>query len=145
MHEILKDVDTVDQLLQMRWNAPASMALKILWMPAGATRDQAVFSMINPHIVTPETSTTSHYFWTCERNTESKQFAQAVFETEDKPMIEAVQNRMGSADFWQSKPAIMKQDLAAIRARRRLIKLRHIERLEHIETADSALQATSAT
>ena len=127
LEAMLQGVDKIDQLLQMRWSAPSCMALRILWMPQGGTPDQAVFSMINPHIVTPESTSTSHYFWTCEPNIESENLARAVFETEDRPMIEAVQGYMGDKDFWQMKPAILKQDLGAIRVRRRLIKLRHAE------------------
>ncbi|MDW8259300.1 MAG: hypothetical protein RML32_07630 [Gammaproteobacteria bacterium] len=42
-------------------------------------------------------------------------------------MIEAVQQRMGDADFWSLQPMILPGDRAAVRVRRRLDKLRRSE------------------
>ncbi len=121
------DEAPIDQLTEMRWNAPASMMLRISWLPGGGSERDARYTMVNPHIITPETRTTSHYFWTCAPDAESEAFARAVFEGEDGPMIEAVQGEMGSSDFWAMKPMILKGDVGAVRARRRLIRLRHAE------------------
>lgn len=119
--------EPIDQLTEMRWDPPASMALRIGWLPSGCTEADVRFSIINPHIVTPETRHSSHYFWSCEPNDETEAFARAVLDGEDKPMIEAVQQRMGSSDFWALKPLILRGDVGAIRARRRLLKLRQQE------------------
>ena len=43
-----------------------------------------------------------------------------VFENEDRPVIEAVQQRMGGADLWSLKPVLLAGDAAAVRARRLL-------------------------
>jgi hypothetical protein len=43
-----------------------------------------------------------------------------AFLTEDNPMIEAVEDRMGGAEFWSLRPAILPSDAAGIRVRRRL-------------------------
>jgi len=40
------------------------------------------------------------------------------FETEDKPIIEAVARAMGDAEFWSLKPVLLRGDEAAVRARR---------------------------
>jgi vanillate O-demethylase monooxygenase subunit len=40
------------------------------------------------------------------------------FEREDKPMIEAVGDRMGGADLWDLKPVLLAGDQAAVHARR---------------------------
>ena len=53
--------------------------------------------------------------------------ARAVFEDEDGPMIEAIQSAMGESDFWSMKPLILKGDVGAVRARRRLMRLRGVE------------------
>lgn len=124
------DDDPIDQFSEMRWDPPACMMLRIHWMPAGTTVRDARFVMANPHIITPETSTSSHYFWTCAPDAASEALARAVFEGEDKPMIEAVQAQMGDADFWDLKPMILKGDVGAVRARRRLAKLIREERGE---------------
>jgi hypothetical protein len=120
----------IDQLTEMRWDPPASMMLRISWLPAGSEASDARFIMINPHIITPETSTSSHYFWTCAPDQDSEDFARAVFEGEDKLVIEGVQARMGNTDFWDLKPMILKGDAAALRVRRRLMRLRREERGE---------------
>ncbi len=121
------DGDPIDQYTEMRWHAPASMALRICWMPGGAPVEQARHSIVNPHIITPETATSSHYFWSCDPDTASEAMARAVFENEDGPMIEAVQAAMGESDFWAMKPMILKGDVGAVRARRRLMRLRRTE------------------
>jgi hypothetical protein len=46
-----------------------------------------------------------------------------AFLTEDNPMIEAVDERMDGADFWSMRPAILPNDKAAIRVRRKLEKM----------------------
>jgi vanillate O-demethylase monooxygenase subunit len=119
--------EPIDERLEMRWQAPASMMLRIRWMLSGRGVDEARHTVVNPHIITPETATTSHYFWTCDPTPQSEAFARAVFDGEDKPMIEAVQRSMGDADFWDLKPIMLKGDAGAVLARRRLAKLRETE------------------
>jgi hypothetical protein len=43
-----------------------------------------------------------------------------AFVEEDKPMIEKQQARMGTADLWSLKPALLKTDSGAVWARRKL-------------------------
>jgi hypothetical protein len=38
-------------------------------------------------------------------------------------MLEAIQRRMGAADFWSLKPAILSVDAGSVRVRRRLAKM----------------------
>jgi len=40
------------------------------------------------------------------------------FEREDKPMIEAVQQRMAGRELWSLKPVLLPGDAAGVRARR---------------------------
>ena len=46
-----------------------------------------------------------------------------IFATEDKPMIERIQARMGDADFWSLKPLLLPIDRASVQVRRRLRSL----------------------
>jgi len=118
----------VDQWLEMRWHAPASMALFIGMAHAGTDRQDLVIpAMANPHIITPETATSSHYFFTREPGERAEAMARQVFDEEDRPMIEAVQRSMGDKDFWDERPVILNVDAAAVRARRRLAQLRREE------------------
>lgn len=118
----------LDEWLEMRWHAPASMLLHIGFTLAGTPRDAAPFpGMVNPHILTPETATRTHYFYTRDPGDDSAALAHQVFEQEDKPMLEAIQQTMADRDFWDWRPVILAVDAGAIRARRRLMKLRRDE------------------
>lgn len=118
----------VDQWLHMRWHAPASMALSIGMARVGTHRsDLVVPPMLNPHIITPETTRTSHYFYTSEPGEGAAELARRVFVEEDEPMIEAVQQSLGDADFWDAGPISLASDAGALRARRQLLKLRQAE------------------
>lgn len=118
----------VDQWLHMRWHAPASMALTVGLAHAGTERTEMVVpGMINPHIITPETQTSSHYFYDHEDSEEAAAMARQVFVEEDEPMIAAAQAALGDQDFWEARPAVLKTDAAAIRARRILMALRREE------------------
>lgn len=122
--------DQVDQWLHMRWHAPASMALSVGLARAATQRANLVVpQMVNPHIITPETQTTSHYLYDHEATPEAKALARQVFVEEDEPMIEAAQAALGGQDFWDARPAILETDAGAIRARRRLMQLRKEEAL----------------
>jgi len=118
----------LDEWIDMRWHAPAAMLLHIGFTLAGTPRDAApVPGMVNPHIITPETQTSSHYFFTRDPGEESESLANQVFEEEDRPMLEWIQRTMGNKDFWDWKPVILNVDAAGIRARCRLMKLRRTE------------------
>ena len=118
----------IDQWLHMRWHAPAAMALTVGLAKAGTQRADLIFPpMVNPHIITPETATSSHYFYDHEDNVEAAEMARRLFVEEDEPMIEAAQRALGNQDFWDARPAILKTDAGAIRARRALMQLRKAE------------------
>ena len=118
----------VDQWLHMRWHAPASMALTVGLALVGSGRQAMVVpQMTNPHIITPETATTCHYFFDHEDSDAAEAMAMQVFVEEDEPMIAAAQAALGDTDFWDARPAILPSDAGAIRARRRLMQLRREE------------------
>jgi vanillate O-demethylase monooxygenase subunit len=118
----------VDQWLHMRWQAPASMDLSIGMARAGTGgQDLVVPPMRNPHIITPETQTTSHYFYDHAPGEAEAAQARRVFVEEDEPMIESAQEGLGGQDFWEARPLILPSDAGAVRARRRLMQLRRGE------------------
>jgi phenylpropionate dioxygenase-like ring-hydroxylating dioxygenase large terminal subunit len=51
------------------------------------------------------------------------QWTENVFRSEDKPMLEAQQSRIGEHDFWSLKPVLLAPDAGAVRARRKLAAL----------------------
>ncbi len=118
----------VDQWLHMRWHAPASMDLSIGLAKAGTERKELVVPpMRNPHIVTPETQATSHYFYDHAPGEAEAAQARKVFIEEDEPMIESAHEGLNGQDFWDAKPLILPSDAGAVRARRRLMQLRREE------------------
>ena len=120
-----------DHWLDMRWQAPASMYLAIGAVPAGAPRGDQPVMAHQAHILTPETATTTHYFWATTRgrppSDEGDGFLRALFtqafDDEDKPIIEAAYANLDGADFWDMKPAFLGIDAGGTRARRKLEQL----------------------
>ena len=121
-------VDRVDSWTEVEWSAPGVMKLVNGLVPAGTPR-AAGGNAINVHILTPETATTSHYFFASTRdfrqddaefNEQLRVIRAQIFETEDEPMIAAQQARIGANDFWSLKPALLKIDRGAVTVRRRM-------------------------
>lgn len=132
-----------DQWMYITWMAPAAMTLEFGAVPPG---DEPVQDANNIafHLITPETGRTTHYFFGSSGSFDETQEALAkfirdaqatTFFTEDNPMLEAVDAQMGSADFWSLRPAILPNDKAAIRVRRKLEKMCRDERTNSITNA----------
>jgi vanillate O-demethylase monooxygenase subunit len=66
----------IDHFLDMRWHAPAIMRLHISLMPAGAlagrenTLREDLPGQFAAHILTSETASTTHYFWSSNHPTD---------------------------------------------------------------------------
>ena len=110
-----------------RWDAPGVLLVDTAFWDHGMAYGEG-WNTPNAHLITPETGTTSHYFWASGRNfaRDNDAFTEAtaatmknVFETQDGPMIEAQQRDMGdSTDFLDHKPIILQADAAGVLARR---------------------------
>jgi vanillate O-demethylase monooxygenase subunit len=131
-----------DHWLDMRWQPPASMRLEVGATPHGSAREQGVIVQ-QAHILTPETESTTHYFWATTRSSGVASepadaglralMAQA-FDGEDKPMIEAAYDNLDGVDFWERKPVFLGIDAAGARARRilqRMLTQQRSDRSEH--------------
>lgn len=126
--EMLPAGAKIDQWIEMVWRPPAVMSLLVGIARSGTDRKGTILAPFhNPHIITPETAKSSHYFYTCARDEEAKAFTIEVFDNEDRPMIEAIERNMGDEDFWSLKPVILSIDGASMLARRRLMRLRQGE------------------
>jgi phenylpropionate dioxygenase-like ring-hydroxylating dioxygenase large terminal subunit len=126
----------VDRWLDVKWYPAGNMQLVAGVAPAGAPA-RVGREAPGVHLMTPETSDTTHYFWSNARNFRRddtvlhetlEEGLVYAFDKQDKPMILAQQNAMGREDFWDLKPAILPGDAGAIRARRILQKLIRKER-----------------
>lgn len=126
----------------MRWNAPGVLLLDVGMTSVGGSPSEGI-SIPTAHLLTPETLCSTHYFWGMARSfrLEDESFSQQlleigmkVFDTEDRPIIEAQQRAMGSSDdLFGMKPALLQTDRAAVRARK---LLQRMIRREQGETAD---------
>lgn len=120
-----------DHWLDLRWEAPGNILLDLGVTLAGRSRAEG-YTTLQGHFLTPETATSTHYFWGLARpdggeppefDAMMKDLTRRAFEDEDLPMIEAAQQRMGGDDFWANRPVIFPEDAGAVRARRVLEKL----------------------
>lgn len=120
-----------DQITRVTWLPPTAMRLKNVIIPSGKTEADG-FADLNAHLMTPETRTSTHYFFAASRdyhvddiglNQFIADMRMKVFSTEDEPMITAVQRRMGDAEFWSLKPVLLGVDEASVRVRRKIKSL----------------------
>jgi len=117
---------TCEMRANIRWFAPSTLLLDTGATYVDRPREDGP-SAPSSHWLTPETATTTHYFWAAARDRHvgnevvSQQMAAGIdgaFRNEDEPMIEAVQQNMGTTDLMSLKPVLLPTDAPAIRARR---------------------------
>jgi vanillate O-demethylase monooxygenase subunit len=116
------------QCLDVQWLPPSSIMLEArAWQPDVPSAEP--LSIRTVHLLTPESETSTHYFFAGRRNfvTDDRHLAEQLtagamhaFIAEDKPMVEAVQQRMGTTDLWSLSPVLLPCDAGAVRARRLL-------------------------
>jgi phenylpropionate dioxygenase-like ring-hydroxylating dioxygenase large terminal subunit len=121
----------MDFWLDMRWEPASAMCLDIGVTPTGRPRNEGVHHL-EPHLLTPETDTTTHYFWGDSRpyllndSTTSEVLLRVLrqaFDNEDKPLIEAQQRMMATTDLLSLRPVLLQSDAGAIRTRQVLAGL----------------------
>lgn len=125
----------VDHWQDMEYAPPGCMNTLYGITRRGAPREEGLMTL-NPNLVTPETSSSSHYFYAGVRNfglgdermSEAFRVAYAhAFEHEDRPMVEGVQAMMGSRTLDEMKPILLVNDGASVHARRVLQRMREDE------------------
>ncbi len=120
--------ERLDLWIDVIWTPPGIMYLEAGGGPPGTPRTAAI-NTFNAHIMMPEGPATTHYFYCNMRNfrIDDADFHEHVsktlrcaFETEDKPMLEAQQLRIGERDLDQLKPLLLGSDAGPVAARRML-------------------------
>jgi vanillate O-demethylase monooxygenase subunit len=121
-----------DARANMRWHPPATMFLDVGVTDIGAPIADGVTTPFL-HLLTPETSTTTHYFWAMTRtnrlgetdlDAKLRRIITAAFADEDEPMIAAQQAEIGAdRDLADLHPVLLQPDAAAVAARRVLAGL----------------------
>lgn len=128
----LADPDgAVDSWVNVLWYPNGVMILGFGATGTGRPREEGIDNWA-VHIVTPETAQTTHYFFANSRNYRledveyNNHYAAAMrhaFFSEDKPMLEGQQSRLGAADLFDCSPVLLASDEASTRARRILSRL----------------------
>lgn len=125
----------VDRWLDVRWDAPGVMELRVGHVPAGTPDPRSNGKeRVFVHLFTPETEVNTHYWFGSSVPKSLGPHGEAVmaemipflrkpFENEDLPMLEAQQAAMAGRTFWSLKPILLAGDAAGVRARRVLDSL----------------------
>lgn len=115
-----------DLRAHMRWSAPSTLYLDVGQTEVNAAPDTGP-ALPSAHLLTPETASTTHYFWMVGRNVKHDDLALgqalqqgvgAAFANEDEPMIARVQHNMAGRELFSLRPVLLGGDAAAVRARR---------------------------
>jgi phenylpropionate dioxygenase-like ring-hydroxylating dioxygenase large terminal subunit len=130
------DSSVGDRRANMRWDAPSNLLLDVGFTECGRPPSEGA-TLWSAHLLTPETESSTHYFWAGARDTcredsvlgeKIRVAISAAFVNEDGPMIAACQQRMGGLELMELGPLLLKSDAAAVSARRVLAELIEQER-----------------
>jgi phenylpropionate dioxygenase-like ring-hydroxylating dioxygenase large terminal subunit len=136
----------VDMWTEVKWHSGSAVMLKVGMVATGEPRDNGIVTHVI-HAMTPETATSSHYFYRVWRNYRQddealsrgmREAVRVAFEDEDKMMIELQQAAVGNDDFMSMKPALLPIDMASTRARRMYDRLLQTERSEGPRLRDAS-------
>ncbi len=129
MGDAYKEGDKVDFYLDIVWKAPAMLLLSVDTTRPGGDRTKE-WRTWGSHLLTPETDTTSHYFYLLAWNfrQQDAELAKLIMDgnltafLEDKVIIEHQQEVIGEREFMDMKPVLFKQDTGPAAARQILEK-----------------------
>lgn len=142
----------MDHWLEMRCVPPGCMLTFYGVTQPGKSREEG-WGTYNPNIITPETDSTTHYFWATARDFDlddeemTRQFeigAGAAFENEDRPVIEAQQKVLAGRDLMDLKPVLLQNDQGSGRARRIIARRINEERATSGSAETTAKQTLAA-
>jgi vanillate O-demethylase monooxygenase subunit len=124
--------ELVDYCVNFRWQPPAIVRNSVSLTPINNPAVAAIHRT-GTHLMTPETETTTHYFFCHTRHFElddvliderTRMWQQSGLAQQDGPIIEAVQPAIGDVtDIDSLGPVLFSIDVAAVRVRRVLAKL----------------------
>lgn len=126
MH-LARQGEPTEQWTEVTWAAPSCMLLRVGATLLGEPRERGV-EATTLHIASPESEGRTHYWYWSVRNfaidphanAAIKPIVEHAFSQQDKPMLEAQQRRIGTADFWSQNPVLLASDAGAVRVRRKL-------------------------
>jgi phenylpropionate dioxygenase-like ring-hydroxylating dioxygenase large terminal subunit len=121
----------MDHWADSGWSPGAAVRQVTGIAPVGQPRERGI-TTLNCHLLTPETEQTTHYFWAICRDfqmdnaaldEQMKIGATYAFVEQDERMLSAIQEAVGSQDFWGLKPCLIADDIGAVRVRRQMDQL----------------------
>jgi phenylpropionate dioxygenase-like ring-hydroxylating dioxygenase large terminal subunit len=127
----MKKPGNVDQRVVITWHEPTTFNTKSGVQELGGDLENTI-GVESIHSITPETETSSHYFWMFERNVgldnhlltaKMDQQLAHIFKAEDAWIAEAQQKYIGDKDFFDLKPALLPQDKFSVVIRRKVEKI----------------------
>jgi len=115
------------------WTAPGHIQLSVgaIQGPGALNLDDCT-GQYDLHTCTPESIDSTHYFFATRRNhieddaeynAGKIQAMHDAFVAEDGPILDAVQEEMGTDDFFSLNPVLMSNDIAPVKVRRHLKRL----------------------
>lgn len=125
------DASKMDHWVEAGWHAPSCVRNNTGVGVHGRPREEGIETK-NAHLLTPETDSSTHYFWTIARNFDIenqalddniRQGTEYAFVHEDEVILEAVQEAMGDREFWSMRPALIQADAPAVELRRALDRM----------------------
>lgn len=124
-----KDGKPVDAWQNMRWIPPSCYLLDAGVKAPGGEREVMGW-YYGIHLLTPETSSTTHYHFASARppgsvsdqetDEELARLRRIAFAEQDKPIVDAQQKVVGEADFFGMNPVLLAIDAGPVRMRRSL-------------------------
>ncbi|WP_165191488.1 aromatic ring-hydroxylating dioxygenase subunit alpha [Caulobacter soli] len=141
-----------DHWVESGWKAPAFVRNNTGVAPHGRPREEGLETK-NAHLLTPETETTTHYFWAISRTFDLNNpeldaniriGTEHAFINEDEVILHGVQEMMDGQDFWSLRPALMQADVGAVQLRRALDKRITAEQAEASASDETSSARRSA-
>lgn len=132
MGEYMDNADlVVDRWTEIRWDPPATIRLDAGATPTGQPREAGI-QAYGTHLLTPETPSSTHYFYAHARAFKIdddatdklvREWQRVAFNEQDKPVIEAQQKILGDRNLMSMHPVLLSCDAGGMRIRRTLKKL----------------------
>jgi vanillate O-demethylase monooxygenase subunit len=116
--------ENLDFVMHVEWSAPSCFSFHLRFGPAGS-RPEDRMSLTYLHLLTPETASTTHYYFKACHDTGDERLTDWVNEGakfifgQDKVILEAQQRALDGADVWDTgaTPVTMRGDEIAAQAR----------------------------
>jgi len=128
------EVERINFRTEMTWYPGSNLLLDVYVDPVDGREVTPEWPRLSRsvHLLTPETSTSTRYYWTSSRTNalNDPQMDRFVYDMvtrafveQDEPVIEAQQDSIGASDLLALKPVWLPIDAAPMRVRRKLTQL----------------------